>query len=113
MRASPRLRLASAALALCLGAAGSGLAADPNEVLPDGPGKDVVVHVCTGCHEASQLTYKRRSSEDWDYMIGKMIDGGAELTAQEQDTVHAYLVKNFGPPAAAAAPASDTKTPGR
>ena len=106
MKRRVRLRLAGAAVVLCFGTAGAGLAADPNDLLPDSPGKDVVVRVCTSCHEAAEITYKRRTSQDWDYMIGKMIDGGAELTAAEQDTVHTYLVKNFGPK-----PTDDAKTP--
>ena len=73
----------------------------PTDGLPDGPGKDVVVRVCTSCHEASQFTQKRRTSEGWDDVIGKMIDQGAELTGPEQEAVHAYLLKNFGPPPAA------------
>jgi hypothetical protein len=72
----------------------------------------VVVRACTSCHEASQITYKSRTPEAWEYVIGKMMDGGAELTAEEQDAVYAYLVKNFGPkPAAADAPAGGGQGP--
>ena len=96
-----RLRLpayvTAGALVAVFGLSGAVLARS-GDVLPDGPGKDVVVRVCTGCHEASPITRKRRNSEDWDYVISKMIDGGAELTSQEQDVVHAYLVANLGLP---------------
>jgi len=98
--------LALAAAALVLGAAGRVGAQDPSQDLPDGPGRDLVVRACTSCHDASQITYKRRTPEDWDYVITKMMQGGAELTAQEQDAVLAYLVKTLGV-AAAAAPAPD------
>ena len=109
---TPRKHLAAAgaAAALCLGLAGAVLAEGPNDALPDGPGKDVVVRVCTSCHEASQITYKTRTPQDWEFVIGKMIDGGAELTGEEQDAVYAYLVKNF-PAKPADAPAGDAKTP--
>ena len=50
----PNLALVATA-ALCLGTAGAVSAQGPNDVLPDGPGKDVVVRVCTGCHEAAQI----------------------------------------------------------
>jgi hypothetical protein len=97
----PRLILAATAAAFLLGLAPSALAEDPNDVLPDGPGKDVVVRACTGCHEAFQLSEKPRTPIAWELVIGKMMDGGAELTPEEQDTVYAYVVKHFGKPAAA------------
>lgn len=100
------------AAALCLGAAGAVFAQGPNDALPDGPGKDVVVRACTSCHEAFQITEKPRTPDAWEYVIGKMIDGGAELTPEEQDAVYAYLVKNFSAkPATAPAPASGDKAP--
>ena len=94
-----------AAAALLLAIAPSALAQGAGDGLPDGPGKDVVVRACTACHESSTITAKPRASEDWEYVIGKMIDGGAQLTPEEQDAVYAYVVKNFGlRPAAPAAP---------
>jgi len=100
----PRLRLVPAAAALCLAFAGPVLAQDPGKDLPDGPGKEIVVRACTGCHGSDQIAYKRRTPEDWDYVITKMMQGGAELTAEEQEAVHAYLVKALGVPSAAAPP---------
>ena len=110
----PRLNLAVAAAAVCLAMAGAGFAQAPSDVLPDGPGKDVVVRVCTSCHEASQITYKPRTPEGWEYMIGRMMDAGAELTGEEQAAVQAYLVKNFGvtdAPAPGPAPAGGAAGP--
>lgn len=110
-----RLRLAPAAAALILAAAGPVLAQDPGKDLPDGPGKEIVVRACTGCHGADQIAYKRRTPEDWDYVITKMMQGGAELTAEEQEAVHAYLVKALGaptaPPPATPTPATPAATP--
>ncbi len=98
---SPRLILAATAAAtILLGLAPSALAEDPNDVLPDGPGKDVVVRACTGCHEAFQISEKPRAPIEWEMTIGKMVDNGAELTPQENDIVYAYLLKHFGKPAA-------------
>jgi mono/diheme cytochrome c family protein len=114
---SPLVRLAPAAAALCLAVAGPVLAQDPDKELPDGPGKEIVVRACTGCHGADQITYKRRTPEDWDYVITKMMQGGAELTADEQEAVHAYLVKALGapppppPPPAPATPPAGTPPP--
>jgi hypothetical protein len=93
-------------------------AAPPPDGLPDGPGKDVVARVCTACHEASTFTGRARTPQDWEFVIGRMIDGGAEMTGDEQEAVYAYLVKNYGkpaetPPPGAAPPGSVKTPPGR
>jgi hypothetical protein len=100
-------RTLAAASALAL-AAGAAFAQPAPDGLPDGPGKDVVVRVCTSCHDASTL-FQTRSPEAWQDMIGKMMNIGAELSADEQAAVYAYLVKNFSAPPAAPAPSA---TPG-
>src|SRR5258707_9555008 len=92
---SPRTRFAAAAAALCLGWVGPVLAQAPEDPLPPGPGKDVVVRVCTSCHEASQFAFARYTPEEWDKEINKMASAGADMTAEEQVAIQAYLVKNF------------------
>ena len=91
-----------AVLASALPAAAQG----PNDILPDDPAKALVVRACTACHQAPQVVAKRRTAEEWDTMVGKMVDRGATLTDEEQDQVYDYLVKYFGqePTAPAEAP---------
>ena len=105
-----RIPLAATAAALCLAAVGpvsaQAPAADP---LPDGPGKDVVVRVCTACHDATQFAYARFTPDEWDNEIAKMQSAGAEMTAEDQTAISAYLSKNF-PRVAPAAP-GDAKAP--
>jgi len=81
----------------------------PADALPDGPGKAVIQTACTMCHDVSTVTEKPRAPDDWHTIIGQMVDNGAKLTAEEQDAVYAYLVKNYGKPAAA--PAADANSP--
>lgn len=105
-----RIHMAAIAAALLLGVAGAVSAQQPDDGLPDGPGKDVVVRICTSCHEASQFSNARHTPDEWDMEISKMMSAGADMTPEEQTAIHAYLVKNFSPPPAAAAP-SDPKAP--
>jgi cytochrome c5 len=106
------IRLAAAAAALCLCAAGPVLAQAPDDLLPAAPGKDVVVRVCTGCHDATQFAYARHTTDEWDNEIAKMQSAGAEMTAEEQLAISAYLAKNLPKPAPAAPAApSDAKGP--
>ena len=87
------LAMGVCALASALPAAAQG----PGDVLPEAPAKALVVKACTACHQAQVVVAKRRTADDWDAMIGKMIDRGAPLSEAEQDQVYDYLVKYFGP----------------
>lgn len=93
----------SLALALAAPVLAQPTAVDP---LPDGPGKDAVVRVCTACHEAAQFAYARHTPEEWDNEITRMQGAGAEMTPEDQAAVSAYLSRNFPkpPPAAPVAP---------
>ena len=96
-----RLPLAAAVAAFTL--AGPVLAQPPaDDPLPEAPGKDAVVRVCTACHDATQFAYARHTPEEWDMEITKMQSAGAEMTPEDQLAVSAYLSKNFpkAPPAA-------------
>ena len=89
----PPIRIAATAALFGLGLAGSGLAHGPADALPDAPGKEVVLRVCTTCHDASQFAYARYSPQGWDTEIGKMQNAGALMSAEEQLAISAYLAK--------------------
>jgi len=100
---------AAAAAALGLALVTPVLAQPPaaaDDPLPDAPGKDAVIRVCTACHDATQFAFARHTPEEWDMEIAKMQGAGAEMTPEDQLAVSAYLSKNFpkAPPPAAPAP---------
>jgi cytochrome c5 len=64
--------------------------------LPDGAGKELVMNVCTQCHDLARVTSKRRSKEEWSDTIDKMAARGAKASDEEFDTIVTYLAKNFG-----------------
>ena len=64
--------------------------------LPNGAGKDVVVKVCTSCHDADTFSSKRHSKEEWKSVVDTMIGYGAEVTDEQATIVVDYLTKNFG-----------------
>jgi len=101
-----RIFLAAAAAAFGLAAVGPVLAQTPKDPLPEAPGKDVVVRVCTSCHDATQFAFARLTPEEWDNEVTKMEGAGADMTAEEHAAIAAYLAKTF--PKAAAA---DAKAP--
>jgi hypothetical protein len=103
------IRIATVTAALCLALVGPVLAEAPDDPLPPGPGKDVVVRVCTACHDATEFAFARYTPEEWDNEIAKMEGAGAEMTAEEQVAISAYLARNFSKPTPAAP--GDAKPP--
>ena len=89
------LILASAA-AVWACAAGADGAAGPNDLLPEDPAKPVVVRACTSCHQAPQIVARRRTPDEWDEIVAKMVDRGARATEAEQAQISDYLAKHFG-----------------
>ena len=90
--------------------AGSAFCADG--ALPDGKGKDVVISACSSCHSLDRITALKLSEEGWRNTLRQMIENGASLNPDDINPIIAYLVANFGAPAAGnpaavvAAPAS-------
>lgn len=77
------------------------------DVLPDGPGKAVVVMACLSCHDAVKATSMRGTADDWANEVNVMMGRGAVLSDDEFDRVVEYLAAHFGPAATAGArPAS-------
>jgi cytochrome c5 len=65
--------------------------------LPDGPGKDVVLNICTQCHDLQRVRRTRLSAEGWAEILQTMLNEGAPLTDQDFATVLRYLARNFRP----------------
>ena len=65
--------------------------------LPDGAGKDVVVKVCTVCHDTARIVSKKWSKAEWNDLVDKMAARGAMASDEEFDAIVTYLAKNFGP----------------
>ncbi len=64
--------------------------------LPDGPGKDIVLKVCTPCHGVSEFSAKRLTRAEWDEKVDNMAARGARASDEEFDLIVKYLAKNFG-----------------
>jgi cytochrome c5 len=64
--------------------------------LPEGAGKDLVMNVCTQCHELTRITSKKRTKEEWNDTVDKMAVRGAKASDEEFETIVAYLAKYFG-----------------
>jgi len=86
-----RARLATIPAALLLAAS-----VQAQDDLPDGVGKNVVVKVCTVCHDTARIISKKWSKEEWNDTVDKMAARGAMASDEEFETIVTYLVKYFG-----------------
>ena len=107
-----RVRHFAAAIAgvLAIAAMATGHAVAQEDELPDAPGKDTLIDVCTQCHAIGIVIAQDRSPEEWDEIMQRMLGMGAPANPDQQKAILGYLQKNFvRKPAAAATPA---KVPG-
>jgi competence protein ComEA len=87
---------ATVVMLLLVAASGSpGRMLAAQNVLPDGPGKDVTVKLCASCHAPETVASVRHTPEGWRDVIAKMVAAGAEGTEQELETVFQYLSTQF------------------
>jgi virginiamycin B lyase len=64
--------------------------------LPEGAGKEVVLGVCTSCHETNQITRSSGySREDWQELTGTMVDLSG--SPDDQAAIIDYLATHFPP----------------
>ncbi len=89
------LLLPSALICFVLAAAHSVSAQSSPDKLPEAPGKQVFVAVCTSCHDASLMTDSPRTIEGWVDVVYLMKDFGAMATEAEWKTVTDYMVTNL------------------
>ena len=85
----------------------------PVSQLPDGPNRETVQRICSGCHSVQMFMGRGMTREQWSGVVSNMIGRGAKISDEEFDQVVDYLGKTLPPgkqgggnaPAAKAAPA--------
>jgi hypothetical protein len=71
----------------------SGLA---RQQLPDGPGKEVLAKLCSGCHDLMFTLSTRETEEQWTRIVNDMRSKGADGTEEDFAKVIAYLTAHMG-----------------
>lgn len=64
-------------------------------VMPDGPGKQIILRECTACHLPDHFTKYRHSNEEWQAIVIRMGQRVRSATKEELDVVQKYLATNF------------------
>ena len=67
------------------------------DLLPEGPGKEQVKKICTGCHSLKTVTSKHQSADAWEQTVEQMVSKGANGSDEDIEKVEKYLSVHFGP----------------
>jgi mono/diheme cytochrome c family protein len=65
---------------------------DPSGALD---GKALVEERCTQCHTLDRVTSAHKTKEEWTTTVERMVSNGANLDAEEQAAVIAYLAETY------------------
>jgi cytochrome c5 len=64
-------------------------------VLPAASARSLLVQTCAVCHAIELVVVRKRSADEWDTLIAKMVGYGAKATDDEQEQIFQYLVQHF------------------
>ena len=73
-----------------------------SSLFPPGPGRELMLKVCSGCHSANVSASKRMDAKEWNDLVQAMAGRGAVATDEEFDEISGYLARSF--PARALSP---------
>jgi hypothetical protein len=65
--------------------------------VPEGPGREILLNVCTQCHDLTRIQRQGRTPEGWLEVLDAMLNEGAPLPEQDLPTILRYLARNFKP----------------
>jgi competence protein ComEA len=71
--------------------------AAPQPALPDGPGKETFVSVCSLCHSPTAPMGKQWTREQWTSKVTEMLQEEPDVTREERAAIVEYLTANFKP----------------
>ena len=73
-------------------------AAGPEDELPDGEGKKILLRSCTSCHELTEVTKFRGyyDRKQWRDIVVTMMEYGAPIEEKQVDVLADYLAANLG-----------------
>jgi hypothetical protein len=63
--------------------------------LPEGEGKEVLLKICTICHDLQKVRNRLFTPDGWKAVLEEMILGGAPLNDDNFSVLLAYLSRNF------------------
>ena len=71
--------------------------ADEHPKLPPGQGRELVIRVCSSCHEPETVADEQLDESSWKKLVDEMAGKGADATDAELNEIVQYLAKAFPP----------------
>jgi hypothetical protein len=59
-------------------------------------GQDLVEGECTRCHTLAPIEVQGRTRAEWDHVVQRMIEHGADLSKGQAQAVVDYLAETYG-----------------
>ena len=85
------------------------ISVEPNStksaLFPPGPGRELMLRVCSDCHSANWSATRRMDAKEWNDLVQTMAGRGAVATDEEFDEISAYLARSFPKSGPSGAPA--------
>src|SRR5579864_9408941 len=63
--------------------------------LPAGPGRDLLLRACIGCHKPDSFSAYRHTRDEYQSIMARMAERGAQASSKELDEIADYLFQNF------------------
>jgi len=60
-------------------------------------GRSLLMGRCTVCHGLARVEQVGRTGEEWAATVARMVGYGADLSAEEQETLVQYLAETYSP----------------
>jgi len=79
---------------------------EPKKDDADALGEKILNTACTTCHDLGPITRRADDKAAWESVVYGMVGNGADVKDAEIPVLVDYLVKHYGPPKPAAAPAA-------
>ena len=70
-------------------------AADDHPALPEGPGRELMIKVCSQCHSPDVAADQQLDAAGWKGLVDQMASKGAVATEAEFDEIVKYLAGAF------------------
>ena len=70
---------------------------DTAPALPEGPGKDTFVSVCSLCHAPTTPFGRQWTRQQWELKVTEMLQEEPDVTREERTAIVEYLSGNFRP----------------
>jgi competence protein ComEA len=70
---------------------------DEHPTLPAGPGRELMIRVCSQCHLPEVVVNQQLDPAEWKSVVDQMAGRGASATDEEFDEIVQYLAAAFPP----------------